>query len=94
MQEDVKVAFANLIAPLLEHVTGLNFTQDLIAPDAYVSICTTDAHVYTYITGVVEETHKLSNYLPWKHAAREWRPTATALDKARREELTRTAIRI
>ena len=67
IQEDIKTAFASLTAPVLKHVPSLKIQWNFIETVSYPSINTTDAQVYKYITGIVEEIHKLLKSTQWKH---------------------------
>ena len=66
IQEDIKTALASLTAPVLKHVPRLKFPWIFIETISYPSIITTDAQVYNYITGIVEEMHKLPKSTKWE----------------------------
>ena len=66
IQEDIKTAFASLTAPVLTNIPSLQFQWNFIETISYPSINTTDAQVHKYITGIVEEIHKLPKSTKWE----------------------------
>ena len=66
IQEDIKTAFASLTAPVLTNIPRLKFQWNFIETISYPSINTTDAQVHKYITGIVEEIHKLPKSTKWE----------------------------
>ena len=91
MKEDIKTAFASLIAPVVEHVSEFELNRELIERHSYPSINTTDAqdaHVYKYITGIQEEILKLPRSTQWKNPNpfRDRMPRANAIGEACHEE--------
>ena len=87
-QEDIKTAFARLIAPVVEHVSGFELNRKLIERNSHPSINTTDAHVYKYITGIQEEIHKLPKSAQSKNPNpfRDRMPMPNAIEGAYHEE--------
>ena len=86
IQEDIKTAFASLIAPVVEHVSELELNRKLIERNSYPSINTTDAHVCKYIAGIQEEILKLPRSTQWKNPSRDRMPRANAIEEAYHEE--------
>ena len=66
VQEDIKSAFEKLLTPLVKNVPSFALTKTLCEREAYVSITTTDDHVYALIISMMEAIHKLPKNTKWE----------------------------